>query len=51
MLPNYSKTPKAKAIGNSSTIAFDVEDIECAHRVIRHMIGGTASNRHYPYDV
>ncbi len=33
MLPN-GKEQQAKGIGNSSTIAFDVEDLECAHRVL-----------------
>ncbi len=33
MLPN-GKEQKAKGLGNSSTIAFDVEDLECAHRVL-----------------
>lgn len=34
MLPNHTETINAKGIGNSSTIAFDVEDKECAHRVL-----------------
>jgi DNA polymerase-4 len=34
MLPNYKETINAKGIGNSATIAFDVEDRACAHRVL-----------------
>ncbi len=33
MLPN-GKEQEAKGIGNSSTIAFDVEDLSCAHSVL-----------------
>lgn len=34
MLPNHKETITAKGIGNSATIAFDVEDHACAHRVL-----------------
>lgn len=34
MLPNHRETINAKGMGNSTTIAFDVEDKECAHRVL-----------------
>ncbi|MCK5129888.1 MAG: DNA polymerase IV [Clostridiales bacterium] len=34
MLPNNKETINAKGLGNSTTIAFDVEDMACAHRVL-----------------
>ena len=35
MLPNEGQEKDtAKSIGNSTTIAFDVEDLDCAHRVL-----------------
>lgn len=34
MLPNHKDKQDAKSVGNSSTIAFDVEDLDCAHRVL-----------------